>query len=338
MKVVKKILKFIFSWGVVAFFAWVIYRNIGDYKVLANTIKNADFVLLAFGFLIALGNFAILTGIYRANYAIFSNTDKPLGKILPEMMVFFFIMIANPLGFTASAINLVKKLAKKGFSLVQATFSIFAMQLSVNLAFFPILATALWLLNSGNSLEQYEILASLALLGINILVIVIIGLLLFLPRKSLSIAKFIGKIVNYTSKPFTNITIFDSEKFENIIDQIQDASSDFDHNLKKYATSLLLSVLYHGFNLTALFLAFHTFNVAIPFTSLVTLYGIIVLFTVITPTAQGIGFVEGIAILIAISLKLPSEGATVSLLLYRVMVLWFPALFGMFVHKFHKDS
>ena len=332
----KKLVKNIISWAVILFFGYLVYRNIGDFKTLVATISDADLVFMGWGLLLGIGNLAVMTVIFRSNYSIFANKNEPIGPIFPEMIAFSFFMISNPLGVAAANAFFVRKLAKKGFSFVQSLFSMFSVQLSIQIAFLPILGIALLILKNSEKLNQYTIYGSGALLLLNAIIIVIMVLLLVLPHFSLGIAKVIGKFVNSISKAIIKVKVINTKKVENMIIMVQNVSGTFDSSFKKYAKTLLFSLIYHIICIVILYFAFATFNVKIPISSLVTLYGIIFLFSVVAPTPQGIGIVESLAQIAAISIGIPSGAATVAILLYRVMVLWAPALFGLFLFKFNK--
>ncbi|MCK9368529.1 flippase-like domain-containing protein [Candidatus Dojkabacteria bacterium] len=337
MKKAKKLIKNLISWVVIIFFCYLIYRNIGDFKTLSDTISDADFVFMTWGLLLGIGNLAIMTIIFKSNYSIFANKDEPIGPIFPEMIAFSFFMISNPLGVSAANAFFVRKLAKKGFSFVQSMFSMFSVQLSIQTAFLPILGVALLILKNSDKLNQYTIYGSGAMLLLNVIIVVIMALLLILPHFSLGVARVIGKFINSISKPLFKVKVINTKKIEDGIIMVQDVSGTFDHSAKKYATTIFFSFIYHVINVVILYFAFITFNVQIPISSLVTLYGIIFLFSTVAPTPQGIGIVESLAQIAAISIGIPNGAATVAILLYRVMTLWAPALFGLFLFKFKKE-
>ncbi|MCC7290026.1 hypothetical protein IT417_02145, partial [bacterium] len=93
---IKKVLKTAISWGVILFFLWLLYRSAGDYQKILNTIREADYVLLGWGVLLAMGNLSVTTMIFRSNFAIFAQTVN-LGKLLPEIIINSFVTISNPL-------------------------------------------------------------------------------------------------------------------------------------------------------------------------------------------------------------------------------------------------
>ncbi len=81
--------------------------------------------------------------------------------------------------------------------------------------------------------------------------------------------------------------------------------------------------------LASLALAFQAFRE--PFTAevLIAAVSIAYLFTIISPTPAGIGFVEGAVTLTLTSLRVPLAAATVIALTYRGFTLWLPVLVGM---------
>lgn len=338
MKSIKKILKIVISWGVVISFGFILFKNAGEYGTLINTVANANFVLAIWGIILAIGNIAVITAIFKTNYSIFTQKETNIGNILPEMIVFSFLMISNPLGVTGAAAYLSRRLEGKGFSMIHSLFTSFSMQLSTNIALLPILGSALFLLNQDHNLNTYQLFASIFLLSLCVIFIALMALLIITPQFSRRAAKRVAKITNSISNAIFHTCLVNVKKIDKRINEIQEISDTFDNSPKKLVTTFSLSVIYHCINIIILFLAFQTFNQAISFSNLVTLYGIMALFTIVTPNPQGIGIAEGTAQLLAISLGIPNESAIVSILGYRVMTLWFPALCGLFVYKFKKPE
>ncbi|MCC7290205.1 flippase-like domain-containing protein, partial [bacterium] len=277
----------------------------------------------------------VTTMIFRSNFAIFAQTVN-LGKLLPEIIINSFVTISNPLGATGATAYMVKRLVDQGNNYMRSIFSIFAAQLSISIAFSPVLGTTLWYLNLTNHLNDYQIIASQVLLIINLVIIGVISFILLLPQFSIKAATFAGTFSNILFKPVLRKSLINTTKLSGYIHEVQKASGNFSHSLSKFLGSLPLSLLYHLLNILILAIAFKAYGDSPAIEIVIAIYGTIVLFSSVSPTPQGVGIVEGLAQITAVSIGVPSEHAVVAILSYRIMTLWLPALLGLFVFRSFK--
>jgi uncharacterized protein (TIRG00374 family) len=329
---IKSILKFLLYWVIILFFGWVMYQNIGDFTVLLSTIKNADYVLLGWAVLLSIGNLAIMTIIFRANFAIF-HQEINLGSLLPEIIAFSFTNISNPLGTTGATTLMIKRLVSKGHSYLKSIFAFFATQLSVNLVFLVILGFSFVYLRANNELSQYENLAAKLLVLVNAVYVTAIFFILVLPKFSIKVSRALSNIANYIAKKIFKRSVINPEKLGSSIDEIQKASGRFDKSVLKFIRTLIPSLFFHIINIGILYISFYMYGNVYDWSILLSLYSMIFLFSIVSPTPQGIGIVEGLAQIGAISLGIPPEIALVGILTYRAIVVWFPALVGLLVFR-----
>jgi uncharacterized protein (TIRG00374 family) len=97
-----------------------------------------------------------------------------------------------------------------------------------------------------------------------------------------------------------------------------------------------LSLGTHLINLMCLYTLFVAFQQPIGFGTLVTGYAMGILFSIVSPTPQGIGIVEGIVPLVLTSLAIPFDKAVVTVLAFRALSLWLPLFIGFLVFSVRK--
>jgi uncharacterized protein (TIRG00374 family) len=328
----KNVLKFFLYWVIIVFFGWVMYQNVGDFSILLSTVKNADYVLLAWAVLLSVGNLAIMTIIFRSNFSIFQQ-EINLGSLLPEIIAFSFTNISNPLGTTGATTLMIRRLVSKGHSYLKSIFAFFATQLSVNLVFLFILAFSFLYFRANNELSNYENLAAKLLVLVNVVYVVAIFFILVLPKFSIKVSRFLSGIANFLARKIFKRSVINSDKLSSNIEEIQKASGSFDKSLFRFIKTLIPSAMFHLINIGILYISFYTYGNTYDWSILLSLYSIIFLFSVVSPTPQGIGIVEGLAQIGAISLGIPSEIALVGILTYRAVVVWLPALLGLIVFR-----
>lgn len=332
-----KYLKNIFYWIVIFFFIWVLYENAGDYSKIALTIQSADYIFLGWAIILAIGNISVMSAIFQSNFAIFEN-DVELGLLFPELMSYSFMMVSNPLGTTGAIAYLVRRLVRKGHSYLKSLFSFLSTQLSINLVFLPILAITLLSLKEKQLLNNYELFASSILLLLNLAIVFGVSFILILPKFSISLSQNLSAFANRVFKKFFKKSLLNEEKLDASIKEIQQTSGRFDKSILKFIKTFIFSAIYHLINIAVLYLSFNAFGTVPPIEILATIYGIIVLFTIVSPTPQGIGIVESLAQIGAISLGVASELSIIAILTYRLVSIWIPALLGFLVFRNSKKQ
>lgn len=335
---ISKVFKTLIYWVLILFFVWIIYKNGGDYSKVLSTLQTASYIDLGWAFLFAIGNLAILSLVYKINFKIFRN-EASHGSLLLEIISFSFLTVSNPLGYSIATAYTIKRLVKKGFTYIGSIFGFYSSQLATSIGYFPILGLTVWYLSKLHQLTNYEILAAQILIVVNVVIIAIIAFVLVLPIFSIQIAKLFAKIMNFSIGKILGKEIFNERNLESEIKEIQKAALRFDQYFFTFSKSVLVSIIYHLINILVLYLSFKTFNYIPNIEIIFALYGIIVLFSIISPTPLGIGIVEGIAQLGAVSMGLESEKALVVILVYRFLSVWLPAFIGFFIfRKFKKQS
>jgi uncharacterized protein (TIRG00374 family) len=78
-----------------------------------------------------------------------------------------------------------------------------------------------------------------------------------------------------------------------------------------------------------LFLIFMAFDVPVSAGTLIAGFSIAFLFTIVSPTPNGVGFVEGALTLTLASFYIPLSDAAVVAITYRGVTFWLPLVFGM---------
>lgn len=333
---IKVIFRQIIYWVVILFFCWVIYNNAGDYSTLLSTLKNANFVYLAWAILLSIGNLAVISSIFRINFSIFQQ-DIHLGLLLPETIALSFLNISNPLGSAGATAVIIKRLVKKGYGYLKSIFTFLSSQLSINTSFLIVLAITTMYFKQSDSLTEYENIAGTVLIFLNLVYFLLILGVLVLPKFSKSISRFFSNIANYLAKKLFRRSVVNQDKLDSSIDEIQNVSEKFDQSLLKFLKSVLLSSVFHLINILVLYLSFYSFGTILNIQTLLGLYSIIFLFTIISPTPQGIGVAEGLGQIGAISLGVLPEFALVGILTFRAITVWLPAFLGfLFFRKLNR--
>ncbi len=128
------------------------------------------------------------------------------------------------------------------------------------------------------------------------------------------------------------------QRIKNFVGELDEAINDVQQvGYRSLAQPVLHAFLNEILNLGILYFVAWSFGVRLSFGVLVASYSIGMLFFVMTPTPGGLGFVEGILILVMSSLDVPRESALVITLAYRGLTFWLPFILGFFAYRwFHR--
>jgi uncharacterized protein (TIRG00374 family) len=93
---------------------------------------------------------------------------------------------------------------------------------------------------------------------------------------------------------------------------------------------MLLALSSKTLLIIVLFLVFMAFGVPVSAGTLIAGFSIAFLFMIVSPTPNGVGFVEGALTLTLASFYIPLGDAAVIAITYRGVTFWLPLVFGMF--------
>jgi uncharacterized protein (TIRG00374 family) len=201
--------------------------------------------------------------------------------------------------------------------------------------FFDYLATlvvvvlGLFILSQRNILRGEDVIAALFLVGLALG----LGTLLYLGMKS---GEILGKalarisaLANRIAKPFLKREYFDLSKAHafgiDAAEGLRHARSSPGELWLPFALGLSTKALM----MTILFLMFMAFNQPFSVATLIAGFSIGYLFTIVSPTPSGIGFVETAMTLALTSLRVPLAAAALIVFGYRGFTLWLTMIYGM---------
>ena len=123
---------------------------------------------------------------------------------------------------------------------------------------------------------------------------------------------------------------YDVEMSDNFFKELKYASEI----IKKRPINLAIAIFWALFNhitkILALYFIFYSLGFHIKATTLLAGYIIGIVVLIVSPTPNGIGFVEGSMVIVFTALGVPKEIATTATLIYRGFAFWLPFFIGLF--------
>ncbi len=250
----------------------------------------------------------------------------------------FFLNIVAPSAGMGGIAMFVAQAKRRGQSSARVAVAAVLVLLFDYLGFIFVLILGLIVLFRRHNLDFAELLAS----GVLFLVAGALSVILYLGLKSASqmgnALAWLARLVNKILSPFIRKQYLSERR---AYEFAGDASLGL-QKLRKEPRKLVLPVLLGLSNkallITILLMMFLAFKVPATPGTLIAGFSIGYLFTIVSPTPAGIGFVEGALTLGLNSLNVPLGMATILALSYRGITFWLPLLFGMVAFRMISRS
>ena len=185
-----------------------------------------------------------------------------------------------------------------------------------------------------HDLQWFEISNAIILLLADLALIGGLAIAWTAPQRLEAILNQIGRLVGKVTGLWKRPSPLPPQRIATFIGELEDAINE----IRQVGYQSLTQPALHAFlneilNLGVLFFVAWSFGIRLSFGVLVASYSVGMLFFVMTPTPGGLGFVEGILILVMSSLDVPRGSALVITLGYRGLTFWLPFILGFFAYR-----
>jgi len=314
-------------------FIVIFLRRLGEISKLIETLAQISWYFIVA--ILILEALAIINrgAYYHALYDFFGIRDKLRRFILLALSSNFANLAIPSAGLSGVAV-FVAEAQKHGMSKPKATFvNIFGFMLYFGVFLFVLLFGLFYLLFNHQLLE-YQVITAAIMFGMVLFLILIMVAAIEEAARLKKLFKLFAAVANFFTRNIFNRG--------NIIKRLdvhlvsQDVNKGIEIVERKYRVlwlPIFHVVLMESIEIMILYYLFLAFGYAIYPGVLLTVYAISVLFSVISVTPSGIGFVEAAMIVVLTSLKVPVELAAVVTLSYRLLTFWIPFVLGYFAFR-----
>ncbi len=314
-------------------FIIVFFSRLGEISKLVETLSQVSwyfiFAILALLFLGMINRGAF----YHALYDFFGVKDS-LRRFILIALSSNFVNLAVPSGGLTGVAVFASEAEKHGMSKTRATFiNIFGFLMYYGVFLFVLLFGLFYLL-FNHQLLQYQITTASILFGMVLFLVLVLVATIEEAARLNKLFKLFASVANFFTKTILNRgnvikradVYFISKDVKGGIDQIE-------QNYKKLWLPAIHVFLIELIEIMILYYLFLAFGYPIYPGVLLTTYAIAVLFSVISITPSGLGFVEAAMIVVLTSLHVPVELATVVVFAYRLLTFWVPFIIGYFAFR-----
>ncbi len=307
---------------------YFIFTRQNEVEQVIDTLKQGEWAWLALAAIVQLGYVLNIGASLRAIYKLLGMEEK-IGRLaLLGAAANFVIVVAPSAGMGGMAV-LAADAQERGHSTGRASTAGAVYTFFDYLATLAVVTVGLVILFQRNQLHAAEITAALILTGLALG----LGFLLYLGMRSgekLGAAlQWLGGLVNRISRPLIKREYIDT-------DRAYSFGVDAAEGLRLARKSpgglwipLALGLSTKMLMMTILFLMFLAFQQPYSIETIVAGFSMGKLFTIVSPTPSGVGFVETAMTLALNTLGVPLAPAALIVLGYRGFTLWLTMLYGM---------
>jgi glycosyltransferase 2 family protein len=272
-----------------------------------------------------------VAALYRSVYRALGIDERFKDLILVAAAANFVNVVTPTAGVGGMAV-FISEARRKGYSRGRTTVASAMYVLFDYIGFLMVLAVGLFVLFRRDKLQMTEIAASGVLLLIASVIVALFYLGMNSEQKLGHFLAWMAGIVNKIVRPFRRDKTSDylqTERSYSFAHDITEGMQELRGKPGELASPLILALSGKALLIIVMFLVFMAFDVPVSAGTLIAGFSIAFLFTIVSPTPNGVGFVEGALTLTLASFYIPLSDAAVVAIIYRGVTFWLPLVFGM---------
>lgn len=302
----------------------VVLTKTSDIIELLDTIQRGALIPIVLAVVFQSGRYVMQSAGMRASFKAVGETAN-LRRTITLVISGIFINTLAPSGGMASAVLLVDDGVKRGISPGKSTSAAMLGMMGNYTGFILIMFVEFIILGAGGNLDAATFICGMLM----VLIVVFFSGMLFICRKSPRMLKIVfGKIEQFANSLFTRIHRKPLKPWaDKFVDQFVDASAA----IAERPTGLLEILGCCTLASCLEMLCFICVGVAFGVTEINVLaasYVVTYIFTVISPSPNGVGIAEAAAALVLTSFGTSVGTATAVALVFRGFVFWIPFAIG----------
>ena len=311
--------------------------SMSEVESILETIRHGDWRFLGLSIVLITLWLVVNAASYKL---IFSGTgiQEKLEKLLLLSAASNFLNIVAPTAGMSGMAIFISEARRRGYSTGRVTVAGVLFTWFDYAAFLFILSVGLIVLIRRDNINIAEIIATLLLF----LAASIIAYLLYVGTQSaekLSAALvWLTRLANKILKPFIHRDYLSEQRAVGFAYEASDGLKMLPHRPVYILLPFLLSLIGKIILMLILLLMFLAFEVPLTPGTLIAGFSLGYLFTIVSPTPAGIGFVEGGLTLALSTLYVPFGQAAVIALAYRGVTFWLPLLFGAYAFRYLSSA
>jgi uncharacterized protein (TIRG00374 family) len=298
---------------------------------IIDTVRRGDvrFLLVA---VLAEGLWLVnVAALYRAVYRVLGIEERLPDMILASAAANFINVVTPTVGVGGMAV-FISEARRKNYSRARTTVASALYLLFDYAGYLAVLALGLLVLFRRGQLQTTELLAT----GILVLIAIFIAAVLYLGMVSeQQLGRFLAwaaQLVNKIVRPFRRNKPGDYLSLERgytFAHDVAEGMNELRGKPENLLWPMLLSLSGKSLLIIVMYSVFLAFDVPASTGTILAAVSIAFLFTVVSPTPNGVGVVEGALTLLLASFFIPLGDAAIVAITYRGVTYWMPLGVGM---------
>ena len=311
-------------------FLYVLISRFAEIRQLLGTLVQGQWGWIALAAGLQMGYYVVYATLFWAAFRIVDIPSR-VRDLLPITFASLFINATTPSAGTAGIALFVDDTRRRGHSPAAATAGTLLVQAGNNSIFILLLSLGLIFLFRHHNLTGLEVTSALIMFLLVGGILFVLGLGVWRQAWLYSLFTAVARMVNALGRLVRRPSLLPDDWAKRNAHEFAGAAAAISAHPSRLGPMLLIALAMHLLNILSLlciFLAFHQTPTA---TTLISGYTMTVLFTLVSPTPNGIGVVEVVVPLIYASLGIPAEIGAAITLSFRGLSFWIPMLVGFFL-------
>ena len=309
---------------------YLIVSQFGEIRQILDVLGRGNGWLILLAVLLQIGFFLNGAAAIQSLYTI-TGTQGSLRNLLSVILASTFASLVAPTGTWGGVTFFVHAQRQRG---IRSGVTLFVNVLYLLLDYLVvalILVVGLTSLALRQDISRLQIVAAALMGALLFALILFIFLIVEAPALPLTLIQGMLFFANKVARLFKR-----SIDIPRTLRSIEVFRGNFSRVMRErnlLTRPFLHVVVNHLLYLSTLSLLFTAFGVALELPVLISSYALILLFTIISLTPSGLGFVETIGTLALSTQKVPVNAAVVIVLTYRLLTFWLPLIVGYFAMR-----
>ena len=316
------------AWAALALLAvFVVLTNANDVPGILSALRHADpFYLLAAAAFQAV--FIVnLAFFYKSAFAVLG-LEAPLGRFtLLGAGGYFVNLVSKTSGLGGMALYLNEG-SSRGFKRGRTVTAYMITVILGHIAFFVTLSLAFALLYTSGRLRPAELAAAGVTTALLLAVLAVLAYIATDRRRLEAASGFVHRLGRRVRRLAGSPPDANGDSAEDLPGDLYEAVNDLRREPARYARPMAHALLVEILGVAVLFASARALGADISIAGAIAVYAVSVLFSMVSITPSGLGFVEASVTGFLVSLGVPLHHAVAASLAYRFFEFWVPLLIG----------
>jgi uncharacterized protein (TIRG00374 family) len=309
-------------------FTLLIVTRFTSMQNLVSTLIDGEWTWIVAAVIIHLFYFFLDAVLHKYSFATVGVETRVL-DLFPVLLSALFVNAVAPTGGTGGAAVFIDYTTRQGQSGARTAVGVILALIADLSTLIPFLAYGVVFLYMQNKMKFY------LTIGVGIFLIFIIGLsgLLYLAHTRVDLLdrlfKWLHRTTNHIAGWFHHSNFLDDEWPKKNQQGFIHGANAITSNPKLFTWTLTWGMVTHVVNLAGLYMFFLGYQQPVQPGTLISAFGLGIVFYVISFIPQGVGAVEGIMGLVFISMGIPRAKAAAIAFAFRGVNFWIPVVLGL---------